>query len=84
VLAAYEADRAHARTAEGSPTEFQERAARRDGVVRYTAPSLVFHAGGDRLAEPDLAGAEAGLVSATGEGRVVRRPVGDGSLWSRA
>jgi 2-hydroxychromene-2-carboxylate isomerase len=42
VLAAYEADRARARTAAGSPTEFQGRAAKRDGTVRYTAPSLIF------------------------------------------
>jgi protein-disulfide isomerase-like protein with CxxC motif len=42
VLAAYEADRARARTAAGSPTEFQGRAANSDGAVRYTAPSLGF------------------------------------------
>ena len=42
IVAAYEADRARARTAEGSPTEFQGRAADTDGAVRYTAPSLVF------------------------------------------
>jgi protein-disulfide isomerase-like protein with CxxC motif len=39
---AYEADRARARTAAGSPTEFQERTANSDGAVRYTAPSLIF------------------------------------------
>jgi 2-hydroxychromene-2-carboxylate isomerase len=42
VMEAYEADRAAARTAAGSPTEFQGRAANTDGTVRYTAPSLVF------------------------------------------
>ncbi len=42
VRAAYEADRARARTAAGSPTEAQGRAADSDGAVRYTAPSLVF------------------------------------------
>ncbi|MDX6721048.1 MAG: hypothetical protein QOJ63_3302 [Solirubrobacteraceae bacterium] len=42
VRAAYEADRARARTAAGSPTEFQQRTANSDGVVRYTAPSLIF------------------------------------------
>jgi protein-disulfide isomerase-like protein with CxxC motif len=42
VRAAYEADRARARTAAGSPTEFQERSANSDGAVRYTAPSLIF------------------------------------------
>jgi len=41
VTAAYEADRAESRTATGSPTEFQGKAARTDGPVRYTAPSLV-------------------------------------------
>src|SRR4029453_9373644 len=42
VAADYEADRRLARDAEGSPTEFQGKAARTDGPVRYTAPSLVF------------------------------------------
>jgi hypothetical protein len=46
VREAYEADRARARTAEGSPTEFQGRAASSDGPVRYTAPSLVFRSNG--------------------------------------
>ena len=50
VLAAYEADRAEARTAAGSPSEFQGKAADTDGAVRYTAPSLVFeHTDGRRL-----------------------------------
>lgn len=137
VVAAYEKDRARARTAEGSPTEFQGRATNTDGDVRYTAPSLIFEtsdgrrleAGGfqpldaydvvianldptlDRrppaedplevlaafdyplataevaavmtghLGEPDLPGAEQGLIAATGDGRVRRIPAGDGSLW---
>ncbi|MBI5105357.1 MAG: DsbA family protein [Solirubrobacterales bacterium] len=140
VRAAYEADRARTRTAEGSPTEFQGKAANSDGLVRYTAPSLVFtaedgrslEAGGfqpveaydvvvanldptlerrpptgdpvevlealgfplttaevaaamcEHLGMPDLTAAEAGLIAATGKGRVVREPVGDGSLWSLA
>jgi 2-hydroxychromene-2-carboxylate isomerase len=42
VVDAYEADRARARAAAGSPTEFQGKAANTDGAVRYTAPSLVF------------------------------------------
>jgi 2-hydroxychromene-2-carboxylate isomerase len=46
VSEAYEADRAEARTAAGSPTEFQGKAAQTDGPVRYTAPSLIFAAGG--------------------------------------
>jgi 2-hydroxychromene-2-carboxylate isomerase len=49
VSAAYEADRAEARSAEGSPTEFQGKAANSDGLVRYTAPSLVFERDGARL-----------------------------------
>lgn len=42
VEAAYQADRAEARTAAGSPTEFQGKSAVTDGPVRYTAPSLIF------------------------------------------
>jgi hypothetical protein len=42
VAAAYEADREAARTAAGSPTEFQGKAANTDGRVRYTAPSILF------------------------------------------
>ena len=50
VVAAYEADRALARRAEGSPTHAQGRHSTSDGPVRYTAPSLVFeHADGRRL-----------------------------------
>lgn len=46
---AYEADRAEARSAEGGATHFQGKAAQTDGPVRYTAPSLIFEAGGWRL-----------------------------------
>jgi len=43
VEAAFATDRHEARTAEGSPTEFQGKSATTpDGLVRYTAPSLVF------------------------------------------
>lgn len=42
VCAEYGNDRARARTAAGSPTEFQGRSANTDGAVRYTAPSLIF------------------------------------------
>jgi 2-hydroxychromene-2-carboxylate isomerase len=138
VVTAYEVDRARAREAAGSPTEFQGRATNTDGAVRYTAPSLVFRApdgqrleaGGfqpieaydvvianldptlerrppardpsevlsafpyalttaevaavmtEHLGVPDLAAVEAALITATGEGRVERRPAGDGSLWA--
>jgi protein-disulfide isomerase-like protein with CxxC motif len=51
VRAAYEADRARARTAAGSPTELQGRTANSDGAVRYTAPSLIFEAGDGRRLE---------------------------------
>lgn len=49
VREAYDADRALARTAAGSPTEFQGRAANTDGAVRYTAPSMIFALDGRRL-----------------------------------
>jgi hypothetical protein len=49
VVEAYEADRALARTAAGSPTEFQGKSASTDGPVRYTAPSLVFERGDTRV-----------------------------------
>jgi hypothetical protein len=49
VVAEYERDRALARTAQGTPTEAQGKAARTDDAVRYTAPSLVFEQGGRRL-----------------------------------
>jgi 2-hydroxychromene-2-carboxylate isomerase len=48
VVRAYEADRALARTAEGSPTAFQGKAASTDGPVRYTAPSVIFERDGQR------------------------------------
>lgn len=50
VREAYEADRSLARTAAGTPTEAQGKAAATDGPVRYTAPSLVLRRG-DRCLE---------------------------------
>jgi len=47
VTAAYERDRAEARTASGSPAEFQGKTANSDGAERFTAPSVVFD-NGDR------------------------------------
>ncbi len=38
----------------------------------------------EHLAEPDLAAVESALITATGAGRVSRRPAGDGSLWALA
>ena len=49
VSRAYEADRAEARRAAGTPTQFQGKAASTDGPVRYTAPSLVFSKDGQHL-----------------------------------
>ncbi|MCA1689323.1 MAG: DsbA family protein [Actinobacteria bacterium] len=49
VSAAYERDRAQARTAAGGPTEFQGKTATSDGPVRYTAPSLIFEHDGRRF-----------------------------------
>jgi protein-disulfide isomerase-like protein with CxxC motif len=50
IVAAYEADRALARSADGSPTHAQDRFSTSDGPVRYTAPSVIFErAGGARL-----------------------------------
>jgi 2-hydroxychromene-2-carboxylate isomerase len=49
VVEAYERDRAEARTAAGSPTEFQGKSAVTDGPVRYTAPSVIFEHGETRL-----------------------------------
>jgi protein-disulfide isomerase-like protein with CxxC motif len=42
LVAAYERDRAAARSAAGSPTEVQDRSSTSDGPVRYTAPSVIF------------------------------------------
>jgi 2-hydroxychromene-2-carboxylate isomerase len=42
VESAYQEDRALARTAAGTPTDVQGRAADTDGAVRYTAPSIRF------------------------------------------
>jgi 2-hydroxychromene-2-carboxylate isomerase len=51
VVEAYEADRATARNASGGATEAQGRAANTDGVVRFTAPSVVFQAADGRRLE---------------------------------
>src|SRR3954447_13648013 len=45
VAAAFDADKDEARSAAGSPTEFQGKSANYDGRVRYTAPSVKFTAG---------------------------------------
>jgi hypothetical protein len=49
VADAYAIDRAEARSAAGGSTEFQGKAAVSDGLVRYTAPSVVFEYDDRRL-----------------------------------
>jgi len=49
VEAAYQRDRAEARSAAGTPIEMQGKAASSDGLVRFTAPSVVFERDGRRL-----------------------------------
>jgi 2-hydroxychromene-2-carboxylate isomerase len=49
VTDSYEGDRAAARTAAGSATELQGKAAATDGPIRYTAPSVIFAGNGLRL-----------------------------------
>ena len=49
VVEEYERDKAETRTAAGSPTEFQGKAGKSDGQVRYTAPSVVFTRATDGL-----------------------------------
>ena len=49
VTAAYELDKAEARTAAGSAAELQGKTAQTDGPVRFTAPSIVFEHDGRRL-----------------------------------
>jgi protein-disulfide isomerase-like protein with CxxC motif len=51
VEAAYQEDRALARTAAGKPTEAQGREANTDGAVRYTAPSIIFETADGRSLE---------------------------------
>jgi hypothetical protein len=79
VVAAYQSDRARARAAAGSPTEFQGRAADTDGAVRYTAPSLVFHGpAGQRLEAGGFQPVEAyDVVIANLDPTLVRRPPAD-------
>lgn len=81
VIAAYEADRALARTAEGSPTEFQGKAAQTDGPVRYTAPSLIFRRGDAELEAGGFQPTEAyDVVLANLDPTLERRPAPDGPL----
>jgi protein-disulfide isomerase-like protein with CxxC motif len=76
---AYQADRALVRTAAGSPTEFQGKAANTDGAVRYTAPSLLFeHRDGRRLEAGGFQPVEAyDVVIANLDPTLERRPPGE-------
>jgi protein-disulfide isomerase-like protein with CxxC motif len=75
VVEAYERDRAEARTAEGSPTESQGKAAQTDGPVRYTAPSLIFELDGRRLEAGGFQPVEAyDIVIANLDPTLERRP----------
>jgi hypothetical protein len=77
--AAYQADRAEVRTATGSPTEFQGKAADTDGAVRYTAPSLLFaHRDGRTLEAGGYQPVEAyDVVIANLDPTLDRRPPGE-------
>jgi 2-hydroxychromene-2-carboxylate isomerase len=48
VVAEYERQRAEARSAEGTPAHAQAKTTVADGLVRYTAPSVVFRRGEER------------------------------------
>jgi 2-hydroxychromene-2-carboxylate isomerase len=76
---AYQADRALVRTAAGSATEFQGKAANTDGAVRYTAPSLAFeHRDGRRLEAGGYQPVEAyDVVIANLDATLHRRPPGE-------
>jgi protein-disulfide isomerase-like protein with CxxC motif len=77
--AAYQADREAVRTAAGSPTEFQGKAANTDGAVRYTAPSLRFaHSDGRTLEAGGYQPVEAyDVVIANLDPTLDRRPPGE-------
>jgi len=137
---AYERDKAEARTAAGTAAEAQGKSSTSDGLVRFTAPSVVFELDGRRLiaggwqpvlaydvllanldpslertptpatpeplldhfayglttAEvaalladgpdpiPDLTGTERMLLDLAAGGEVLRVPLGQDAIWSRA
>ncbi|MGA2469959.1 MAG: DsbA family protein [Solirubrobacteraceae bacterium] len=81
VIEAYEADKREARTAAGGPTEFQGKAAVSDGLVRYTAPSVVFELGERRLEAGGFQSIEAyDVLIANLDTGLVRTPPPDGPL----
>jgi len=81
VTEAYQADRALARTAAGSPTEMQGKAATTDGPVRYTAPSVLFASGERTLEAGGFQPVEAyDVVIANLDPALERRPAADDPL----
>ena len=81
VTEAYQADRAEARTAAGSPSELQGKTATSDGPVRYTAPSVVFQLNGTRLEAGGFQPVEAyDVLVANLDPEIARAPVPDTPL----
>ncbi|MEA2332570.1 MAG: hypothetical protein QOH58_2708 [Thermoleophilaceae bacterium] len=82
LVAAYEADRARTRSAEGTPTHVQDRSSTSDGPVRYTAPSIIFeHADGRTIEAGGFQPFEAyDLVLANLDPTLDRRPAPEDAL----
>jgi 2-hydroxychromene-2-carboxylate isomerase len=79
VVAAYEADKAEARTAAGSPSELLGKTAQSDGPVRYTAPSVVFELDGRQLEAGGFQPVEAyDVLIANLDATIARTPPPDG------
>jgi protein-disulfide isomerase-like protein with CxxC motif len=81
VSVAYAADKAESRTAAGGATEFQGKAANSDGLVRYTAPSVIFELDGKRLEAGGFQPIEAyDVLIANLDAGLERTPPPDGPL----
>jgi hypothetical protein len=79
VTAAYERDKAEARSAKGTAIETQGKASTAEpGVVRYTAPSIVFEHAGQRLLaggwQPELAYTTSASRTSTPRSHEYRHP----------
>jgi len=88
VTEAYERDRAESRTAAGSPAELQEKTASTDGIVRFTAPSVVFQRGDATLVAGGFQPVEAyDVLIANLDPTLTRRPPpptpASSALWKR-
>ncbi len=78
---AYQSDKAATRQAEGSPTAFQGKAANTDGLLRYTAPSLIFSVDGRSLEAGGFQSLEAyDVLIANLDQTLDRRAPADGPL----